>query len=296
MKKDFYAILGVLPSAEDIVIRAAYKALAQRYHPDRFGLNGNKEEANIRMTEINDAYAVLSDMHQRKEYDQACGAGTQSSSSFFDSNYEAPPSSTDPLEKNWQVALEYYPDLQSIENRLAKIAWRLAYSYRAYLLEIKDFNKRHQLADTIEEKFLKTYFGTNSQIVDFAKILILAGNKKAALALNEAIRILGDKADASNIIIKIRRDYAPHDTEKTELGRLLEKIQAIPNELGVQRKAELITLLGGQFKWLGMFSNRCAVMLNNKESVFDNEKEFSKWVDAHVIPMLKDEAIYRKRA
>jgi curved DNA-binding protein CbpA len=29
--KDYYATLGVLPSAEDIVIRAAYKALAQRY-------------------------------------------------------------------------------------------------------------------------------------------------------------------------------------------------------------------------------------------------------------------------
>ena len=28
--KDYYAILGVLPTAEDVVIRAAYKALAQR--------------------------------------------------------------------------------------------------------------------------------------------------------------------------------------------------------------------------------------------------------------------------
>ena len=34
--KDYFAVLGVLPTAEDIVIRAVYRALAQRYHPDRF--------------------------------------------------------------------------------------------------------------------------------------------------------------------------------------------------------------------------------------------------------------------
>ena len=32
--KDYYAILGVHPTAEKAVIDAAYKALAKRYHPD----------------------------------------------------------------------------------------------------------------------------------------------------------------------------------------------------------------------------------------------------------------------
>jgi curved DNA-binding protein CbpA len=41
--KDYYVILGVLPDAEDIVIKAAYKALVQRYHPDRY--KGNAQEA-----------------------------------------------------------------------------------------------------------------------------------------------------------------------------------------------------------------------------------------------------------
>ena len=35
--KDYYAILGVLPTAEDFVIEAAYRALSKRYHPDRYG-------------------------------------------------------------------------------------------------------------------------------------------------------------------------------------------------------------------------------------------------------------------
>lgn len=54
---DYYAILWVIPQAEDIVIRAAYKALAQRYHPDRY--EAAKNEAHARMAKINEAYTVL---------------------------------------------------------------------------------------------------------------------------------------------------------------------------------------------------------------------------------------------
>ena len=65
---DYYAILGVNPTAEDIVIRAAYKALAQRYHPDRCA--GSKEEAHRRMTELTEAYEVLADPVRRPKYDR----------------------------------------------------------------------------------------------------------------------------------------------------------------------------------------------------------------------------------
>jgi curved DNA-binding protein CbpA len=65
---DYYAVLGVNPSAEDIVIRAAYKALAQRYHPDRFP--GSKEEAHRRMTALTQAYEVLADPVRRPKYDR----------------------------------------------------------------------------------------------------------------------------------------------------------------------------------------------------------------------------------
>jgi len=67
MNKDYYAILGVLPSVEDFVIRAAYRALAQRYHPDK--LPDCRETAEARMREINEAYAVLSDERLRAKYD-----------------------------------------------------------------------------------------------------------------------------------------------------------------------------------------------------------------------------------
>jgi len=58
MTKDYYRILGLAETAEDVVIRAAFKLLAHRYHPDK-RLEG-KEQANRMMSEINEAYQYLS--------------------------------------------------------------------------------------------------------------------------------------------------------------------------------------------------------------------------------------------
>ena len=65
--KDHYAILGILPDAEAVVVIAAYRALASLCHPDRW--KGNVAEATRRMADINVAYGVLSDPAKRKAYD-----------------------------------------------------------------------------------------------------------------------------------------------------------------------------------------------------------------------------------
>ncbi|WP_294011720.1 DnaJ domain-containing protein [Sphingomonas sp.] len=65
MTPDHYATLGVSPTSEDVVIRAAYLALMRRYHPDR----NSSTEAAERARAITNAYAVLSDWRRRSEYD-----------------------------------------------------------------------------------------------------------------------------------------------------------------------------------------------------------------------------------
>ncbi len=72
--KDYYQILGILPTAEDVVVRAAFRALAQRYHPDRF--KGDSEEANARMRDIIEAHTTLCDPTRRKAYDQSRSSGS----------------------------------------------------------------------------------------------------------------------------------------------------------------------------------------------------------------------------
>ena len=65
MTPDHYAILGVSPTSEDVVIRAAYLALMRRYHPDR----NSSAEAAERAQAITNAYAVLGNWSRRSDYD-----------------------------------------------------------------------------------------------------------------------------------------------------------------------------------------------------------------------------------
>jgi hypothetical protein len=84
VKKDHYSVLGVTPASEDVVIRAAYRALMRRYHPDADA----SEEAAERAREINEAYRVLSEPESRARYDEGL---KQQSPLRFDPEYRPGP-------------------------------------------------------------------------------------------------------------------------------------------------------------------------------------------------------------
>ena len=65
-EKDFYAILGVPDDADAAAIKKAYRKLARTLHPDA---KPGDAEAEQRFKEIGEAYAVLSDPEERKQYD-----------------------------------------------------------------------------------------------------------------------------------------------------------------------------------------------------------------------------------
>lgn len=64
---DHYLVLGVPRTADAATIRAAYVALAKRYHPDVAA--GNPELAAFNFRQITDAYQTLSDPEARARYD-----------------------------------------------------------------------------------------------------------------------------------------------------------------------------------------------------------------------------------
>ena len=68
LEKDYYKTLGVQKTAKAAEIKKAYRDLARKYHPDANKGNADAEE---RFKEITEAYNVLSDEKQRKEYDEA---------------------------------------------------------------------------------------------------------------------------------------------------------------------------------------------------------------------------------
>jgi molecular chaperone DnaJ len=64
---DFYSLLGVSRGATEKEIKAAYRKLARKYHPD---VNPGDKKAEDKFKEINNAYEVLSDKDKRQKYDK----------------------------------------------------------------------------------------------------------------------------------------------------------------------------------------------------------------------------------
>lgn len=67
-KRDYYEVLGVGKNATDEELKKAFRRLAKKYHPD--ANPDNKEEAEKKFKEVNEAYEVLSDKQKRQMYDQ----------------------------------------------------------------------------------------------------------------------------------------------------------------------------------------------------------------------------------
>lgn len=65
--KDYYATLGVPKTASAKDIKAAFRRLARKHHPD---VNPGDKAAESKFKEVNEAYEVLGDAEKRKKYDE----------------------------------------------------------------------------------------------------------------------------------------------------------------------------------------------------------------------------------
>ena len=286
---DYYFILGVLPEAKDIVIKAAYRALAQRYHPDRSGSATGKD--NVYMAELNEAYAILSNADARMRYDQLRhGNSTVCNSNLCRMEEQTPPGD-DPLAKDWRIAVNVYPDLAEIEQRLARFSWKLSNTYRAYLLEGKQFEERHSLAALFENDFLSTYFGDHPKTMQFARKLVLRGCREEALALNNMIRVLGLNSDPRRIIGKIARDFdlrhLAADMDRISTLVVMAKVCTADISVCVQLLRELGGSVSyepcGQPDGCMTTDKPCRAEFEGREYKFGSEYEFGLWCRREVL-------------
>jgi curved DNA-binding protein CbpA len=67
----YYGLMGLHPSASNIVIRRSYRQLSKKYHPDTTQLPANV--ATAKFQQLNEAYAVLSSPEKRSLYDLQIG-------------------------------------------------------------------------------------------------------------------------------------------------------------------------------------------------------------------------------
>jgi curved DNA-binding protein len=76
--KDYYATLGVEPTAGDAEIKTAYRRLARKYHPDVSKEAGAEEKFKA----VNEAYEALRDPQKRAAYDQLKAQGYRPGEEF----------------------------------------------------------------------------------------------------------------------------------------------------------------------------------------------------------------------
>ena len=77
MNKNPYEVLGVREDATDEEIKEAYRALARKYHPDKYIDEGLKEMATEKMKTINEAYEEIKNIRAGKS--SAGGSGSTGS-------------------------------------------------------------------------------------------------------------------------------------------------------------------------------------------------------------------------
>ncbi len=291
MSKDYYRILGVLDDAEDIVIRAAYKALAQRYHPDKW--TGSKEEANKRMSEINEAYGVLSDSVKKKQYDATReNKGYQDDDETDNENIYAEDINSEE-EKAWQLALEFFPELKFCHNRLCQINYRLANTYKTYLIQNKNFNEAKTIADKYSNAFLEKYFGKSKIIKEYAEFLIFKKHKAAAKKLNEIINVMGSSVSFLQIKEQIEKEFKisfSHENNieiDTSLPAVIKRVEEYRGTSGDLIFLTEQVISGKVQKNVGLISTSYQFIWGENKVMNFDFQNFSIFVIDKVLPIVK---------
>lgn len=83
-KKDYYEILGVTKAATETEIKAAYRKLAIKHHPDK---NPGDHTAEEKFKEAAEAYSVLSDAQKRAAYDRFGHSGVGAGAGGFNAGF-----------------------------------------------------------------------------------------------------------------------------------------------------------------------------------------------------------------
>ncbi len=233
---DHYQVLGLSPQAEDVVIVAAYRALASRYHPDKF-TGPDATIAHRRMAQINAAYAVLSDPAQRQALDEQLDHNRQADDVMArayaaeeararqkaqelaqkqereqaereaQAKVRAFKEQTAALENDWKTAVRLYPDLVPLRERLNQSDAALALSFVRGMLASGEFDSRKALADTLEKRYYQKAFGDNPQVLALARELARLQLPKAIEALKNYLAVAGSAADPRLLVARVEREF-----------------------------------------------------------------------------------------
>jgi curved DNA-binding protein CbpA len=209
---DHYQALGLARHAEPVVVKAAYRAMASLYHPDR----NTAPDAIERIQRINIAYGVLSDPVRRQAYD-ATLAGHPAPAAVPDDD------SPDPLAERWKLAAGFFPEIWSLHARLERLSVQMGDEFRLQLLQHQQFAEAPALAERLRTEFMGRHFGTDAALLDYAEQLLLAREIDAARFVSQIVSVLGSSVTVDSVREKIERRF-PRSVQSLQKRALYARI------------------------------------------------------------------------
>ena len=152
---NLYEILEVSEKASKEIIEKAYRVLAKKYHPD-LQMQEEKQNAEKRMKQINEAYDILSNEEKRKEYDRTLAEERriekQKQEQRQSQQDEIEIKQTESENRKRENGAESYQNIRKIQKEINQ-----AYSqaYRNYIRSLRISSKRTLDVETIY-KFTKS--------------------------------------------------------------------------------------------------------------------------------------------
>jgi curved DNA-binding protein CbpA len=179
--RTYYDVLGVAADTPDVVIKAAFRALAKEYHPDGPSVEPGDTD---RFIEIQTAYAVLSKPQSRSEYDAELRETLQLPVHVQDDE-PAPGNALSPMQ--WQPASQSAAEIERLCARLGLYSESLAQSFHEAYLRGECGDEPARFAAEMEKSFFREYFGEDNDVQTLARLLLLGSRTGAALTLNQLV-------------------------------------------------------------------------------------------------------------
>jgi curved DNA-binding protein len=205
LQKDYYLMLGLNRNASEDEIKKAYRKLALKYHPDHHPDDSESEE---KFKEIGEAYAVLSDLEKRKEYDRFGHTGFKrrytTEDIFSNVNFEE-------LFREFafgfsnQVFREFFCGKRGrgCGHRRAK------FLRRAFVQQfVKDYSEKEEIEEVYELPLtpMEAYWGTEKQIIfdsigEQKKFLVQVPRNVRSGTL---LRVIFNESKDDEILLRVR--------------------------------------------------------------------------------------------
>lgn len=300
--KNYYSILGLDSGVEDVVIKAAYRSLCQKYHPDKWV--HDTDFATRKLQELNEAYAILSDPLLRADFDsqfkeskertEYAFGGSSEEDDVFDSDLEA-----------WSIAQGFYPEIEKYYQYLRNFRVSLANEFKGLMLQTKGFGDARAVAIRLEKNFLKAYFGDDQDVLRFARDLLLKRLVEEAKYLNKLVSTMGGSVSAHQYESQLSKRF-PGLSEKLSsthrrkneaqvlAAKILDRSIALPPEDKCRNLCELIGIKiedesGGFFG-----SAKVHLKFKSGRSETLDRDMFSLWVKNELAAKVLDESFVDK--